>query len=198
MLNAKNSAPFLLIAIFALAGASIVPAVSAYGNTAQWQIGFSGTCNSKLCSQFGGNFGFWGWCTFGGSSGSTAPGTTGTTADCQFTTYGRSGPGSPENPIHVNFDVTSWLIGTGSPAAPGPVPTFFFTGGSFEVTGPGASVMGIPTGVVLPLSIICDFSNIPASLIGGGCDTGLPSIPGHYSFHPFPGSEFNIQVNKLP
>jgi hypothetical protein len=30
------------------------------------------------------------------------------------------------------------------------------------------------------------------------CDTGIPAVPGHFSFHPIPGVEFNVQVNKLP
>src|SRR5215472_15549776 len=95
---------------------SILPAAHAYGNTAQWQIGFSGTCNvPTMCGPPGGSgtFGFWGWCQFGGSTGSTAPGTTGTSGDCQVTQYARSDVGQPINPTHVKVDITGWVMGLG-------------------------------------------------------------------------------------
>jgi hypothetical protein len=166
----------------------------AYGNTEQWQIGFSGSCNNTSFCGPGpgvpGAFGFWGWCAFGGSSGSEAAGTTGSTADCQFTTYFRT-TGVTNSPVHISFDVSRWVIlPPGVPFAPPGVPTFAFTSGTFEVTGPGAGTGGLPpAGMVVSLPNPC-----PPQL----CDTGLPSIPGHYSFHPVAGVEFNIQVTKLP
>src|SRR5437588_11281205 len=69
---------------------------SAYGRADQWQTAFSGTCSSQSACTFGpapskGASGFWGWCAFGGSDGSSAVGATGTTPDCQSTSH--SGPG---------------------------------------------------------------------------------------------------------
>ena len=175
---------------------SIAPATYSYGNTEQWQTAFSGTCNNLArCGPapgVPGRFGFWGWCAFGGSDGSSSVGTTGTTADCQITTYFNSG--GPTNPFHASFDVSSWVINTGSAFLPPGVPGFFLTTGTVEVTGPGATFLGIPTGVVLPLSVACPAGPTP----GSPCDTGIPAIPGHFGVHPFPQFEINIQVNKLP
>ncbi len=168
-------------------------AALAYGNTEQWQIGFSGTCsNTALCPAASGifaspgTFGFWGWCAFGGSDGSAAVGTTGTTADCQFTFYTRP---PTNNVVHFTYDVTGWKIDTGSVLVPPGVPSFFVTSGTFEVQGPGAAIAGFPTGVPIPFPSPC-----PAVL----CDTGLPAVPGHLDLHPFLGYEINIQVTKLP
>ncbi|HEV2237185.1 MAG TPA: hypothetical protein VGR57_11035 [Ktedonobacterales bacterium] len=165
----------------------------AYGNTEQWQIGFSVTCNnSSLCPpasgifQSPGPFGFWGWCAFGGSNGSAAVGTTGSTADCQFSFYTRP----PANDVfHLSYDVTGWKIESGSALLPPGVPGFFVTSGTYTVQGPGAAILGIPTGVPIPFPSPC-----PAVL----CDTGLPAVPGHVDLHPFPGYEINVQVTQLP
>ena len=165
----------------------------AYGTADQWQIGFSGTCtNTSLCPaasgifQSPGTFGFWGWCAFGGSDGSSAVGTTGNTADCQFSFYTRP---PANNVTHFSYDVTGWLINTGSVLLPPGVPSFFVTSGSFEVQGPGAANLGLPTGVAIPFPTPC-----PAVL----CDTGLPAVPGHFDVTPFHGYTINIQVTKLP
>ena len=166
---------------------------SAYGNAEQWQIGFSATCtNTSLCPAASGifnspgTFGFWGWCALGGSDGSSAVGTTGYTADCQFSFYTRP---PANNVTHFTYDVTSWKIDTGSALLPPGVPSFFVTGGTFEVQGPGAANLGLPTGVPIPFPVPC-----PAVL----CDLGLPAVPGHLSANPFQGYTINIQVTKLP
>lgn len=180
-----------VLAVLTLGAAA--PSALAYGNTDQWQIGFSGTCNNtSLCPaasgifQSPGTFGFWGWCAFGGSDGSSAVGTTGTTADCQFSFYTRP----PANNVdHFTYDVTGWKIDTGSALLPPGVPSFFVTSGTFEVQGPGATIAGIPKGVPIPFPTPC-----PAVL----CDTGLPAVPGHVDLHPFPDYEINIQVTQLP
>jgi hypothetical protein len=165
---------------------------SAYGNAEQWQIGFSATCtNTSLCPAASGifkspgTFGFWGWCAFGGSDGSSAVGTTGTTADCQFSFYTRP---PTNNVTHFSYDVTGWDIKTGSALLPPGVPSFFITSGTYEVQGPGAANLGLETGVPIPFPSPC-----PAVL----CDTGLPAVPGHLSAHPFTGYNINIQVTKL-
>ena len=196
-LNSKAVKPFASLTLAALLTMGI-PAVYAYGNNTQWQVGFSGTCNvAPVCAALFGfppgyTGGFWGWCAFGGSS---ADGATGTSGDCQITTY-LNAPGSrATNPYHVSEDATSWEIAKGSFFLPAGVPGFFITGGSLELTGPGAPG---PTGVTIPLAAVCNLSNPPASLIGNpACDTGIPAVPGHMSLHPAPGVELNIQVNRI-
>jgi hypothetical protein len=169
------------------------PSALAYGSADQWQTTFSVTCNNtSLCPAASGifaspgTFGFWGWCAFGGSDGSSAVGTTGNTADCQFAFYTRP----PANDVfHFTYDVTGWSINTGSVVFPSGPPTFFVTSGTFEVQGPAAAIAGFPTGVPIPFPTPC-----PAIL----CDLGIPAVPGHFAAHPFPGYEINIQVTKVP
>ena len=159
--------------------ASILPSAHAYGSTAQWQVGFSGTCNvPTVCGQNGGpgTSGFWGWCEFGGSDGSSAPGTRGTSGDCQVTHYDRASLGLPNNPTHVAVDITGWAI---LPSAMGPPFSFHITAYTVECTGPGAT---------LPFSC-----GIPPN-----GDTGIPPVAGHFAFSPFPGAHIDIQVNQLP
>lgn len=166
--------------------APVLPSAHAYGNTAQWQIGFSGTCNvPTMCGPPGGTgtFGFWGWCQFGGSSGSTDAGTTGTSGDCQVTVYARPDVGTPINPTHIKIDITSWIVAASPMAPPGTSGTFHILQATLECTGPGA------TGPVTPFS--------GCGLPPGG-DTGAPPNPGHYASHPFPGFHINVQVNQLP
>ena len=163
---------------------AIIPSVHAYGNTAQWQVGFSGTCNvPTMCGPPGGTgtFGFWGWCDFGGSSGSTALGTTGTAGDCQVTTYGRTDVGQPNNPTHMAVDISGWVIGPSNMSPTGT--SFHITAFKLECTGPGASQPPTPfSGCTLP----------------PGGDTGVPPVSGHYAINPFPGFNINTQVTQLP
>jgi hypothetical protein len=175
-------------------GLSTASPASAYGNAHQWEITFSANCtNTSLCPAAAsgvfpslGTWGVHGWCTWGGSDGSSAVGTTGNTADCQFTFYSRP----PVNDVtHFSYDVTSWKIGTGSAFLPPGTPSFFVTGGTFKARGPGAAILGDPTGVSIPFPSPC-----PPLF----CDLGNPSIPGHYAFTPFQGYHAKIQVNKLP
>jgi hypothetical protein len=69
------------------------------------------------------------------------------------------------------------------------LPDFLITGGTVELSGPGAAITGFPTGVPIPIPSPC-----PPMI----CDTGIPAVPGHFSLHQGPGVEFNIQVTKLP
>ncbi len=199
--NVKKLTTLLPMTLLAFMALSIAPTSHAYGK-AQWQAGFSGTCNNpSFCGFFGFppgfTGGFWGWCEFGGSNGASSPGTTGTSGDCQISVYVNPPGQTATNPYHISQDVTSWLIDTGSLVCPSTsMPCFFITGGSLELTGPGSPG---PTGVQIPLAAVCNLSNIPASLAGNpACDTGIPAIPGHFSFHPGPGLEFNLQVTHIP
>jgi hypothetical protein len=164
--------------------ASTISGAHAYGNTAQWQVGFSGNCNEPAtCGPPGGGtgtFGLWGWCDFGGSNGSTAPGTTGTVGDCQMTQYARSDLGQPNNPVHEAIDITGWSV---MPNTLGPGLSFHATAYTLECTGPGAELPPIPfIGCALPPN----------------GDTGIPAAAGHYSLNPFTGFSIEIQVSQLP
>ena len=126
---------------------------------------------------------------------------TGSSGDCQITVYFNPAGTHARNPYHVSQDVTSWLMASGVPNSLcvlgfGPTtPCFFITGGSLKLSGPGAPG---PTHVPIPLAAVCDLSNPPTSLAGNpACDTGIPAIPGHFSIHPIPGVELNIQVNQI-
>jgi len=172
------------------------PSALAYGSNTQWETAFSGTCSStvSVCpfappGVTGVHTGFWGWCAFGGSASN---GLSGTFADCQITTY--LGPASS---LHIAADITNWTIHTGSFFLPPGTPGFFITAGAgtLEITGPGplppflpSSVQkGVPFAIPNPCPVII-------------CDTGIPAVQGggHFSFHPAPGIELNIQVNQLP
>lgn len=178
-----------LVVSLAIAALGIVvsaPSALAYGSTDQWQAGFSGTCSSQSSCPFGpaptnGASGFWGWCAFGGSSGSAAIGTTGTTADCQVTTY--FGPGSS---FHIDYNVTAWVIQPGSPFSLG-LPDFLFTKGTVTLSGPGVPSF-LPSNTPIPFPSPC-----PQFI----CDSGIPAMPGHFAFQS-PGVQFVIQVTELP
>jgi hypothetical protein len=170
------------------------PTALAYGNTAQWQVGFSGTCSSNApASNFcpgGVHTGFWGWCEFGGSNGSSDVGTTGTSADCQITNYFGSGTS-----LHINYNVTGWVIQASSPFTfPPGLPDFLLTSGTLTLSGPGVVNAPFPPHVPIPFPFGPPINGCPAFI----CDTGIPPIPGHFSFHPTPGAEFNLQVTRLP
>ncbi len=193
----------------------------AYGPS-QWQIGFSG--NFHVIGQSI-NTGFWGWCAFAGSD---AAGTTGTMGDCQSTNYFGKTVGALNSPFHASFD-GPWMIGTGSafcgpPSTPPTTPCFFFTpnvGGTVELTGPGAALIGAPTGVPGPLNStpggICAqilkpdgnpvYPSPPFSpLAGTPCDLGFPAMAGHLQFigtFPGPGGttisvNVEVQITQLP
>jgi len=171
------------------------PSAVAYGSADQWQAGFSGTCSSQSLCPFGpvatnGASGFWGWCAFGGSNGSSDVGTTGTTADCQVTTY--MGPSSS---LHINYNVTAWIIQAGSPFSLG-LPDFLFTAGTITLSGPAVvgNPFGFPAHVPIPFPFGPPINGCPPMV----CDSGIPAVPGHFSFHPSPGVELNVQVTKLP
>jgi len=188
---------FVGLTVAALLGVLAATPTLAYGNSDQWQAGFAGTFVSKST----GASGFWGWCAFGGSSGSTAIGTTGSTADCQVENYFFTTQlGAPLNPFHFTVDGTGWVIGTGSTGVPQGVPSFFITSGTLKVSGPGASILhqlfGVPVGVPFPSSLACGPGTTAEALVGTPCDTGVPAVAGHFGFAG-PGAEIQIQVTKV-
>jgi hypothetical protein len=188
------------VSLFALTLVA-VPGAQAYNNAVQWQAGFSGT----FVSVAGGSVnGFWGWCVFGGSSGSSAVGTTGTTGDCQITNYFGLGFGAPVNTFSVAISITGWILEpTSAFAIPGVGPYFFLTSGSGVLSGPGASfiysLLGLPVGSAIPLSSSTGPSACgpaPTLAFGSPCDSGIPAMPGHFGF-TLPALTIQIQVTKV-
>ncbi len=181
-----------LVGLVAVLGivVGVAPGARAYGNNTQWQTGFSGN--------FGTSSGFWGWCAFGGSS---PDGLSGSFADCQIANYFFKPITGLQDPFEVDFSATSWVIATGSAFCPSSIPCFFLTGGTAVIQGPGAKVLsilfGVPVGVPFSLSIPCGSSSVPSSLAGSPCDTGVPAMPGHFSFRPVPTVHIEIQVTKI-
>ncbi len=189
LVDSKQFLTILPISIIAISVLSAVPAVHSYGKE-QFQTTFSFTCSASV--SFCAGFGFWGWCAFGGG---------GTTADCQFSLYNFNGNAGfpPFGVIHVAQDITAWQIGP-SAALPPSLPGFLADSGTVEFSGPGAAQIGLPTGV--------DLNFVP--LCSGGlsflCDTGIPAVPGHYTYNQIPifpslsqqpGLRFNVQVTKI-
>lgn len=152
---------------------SVVPVAHAYGR-AQWELGFSFSCNDPaVCgpappgTTAPGTSGFWGWCAFGGS---------GTWGDCQVTGYGRTSLGVAISPSHQAVDITGWttVLSSLGPGAP-PMPFFNLLSGSFTSTGPGTPFpLTFPSGPV------------------------FPAVPGHFSMSLSPGIRGMIQVNQIP
>jgi hypothetical protein len=169
-----------LLAAAALGVFAATPAL-AYG-AENYQIGFAGTA---VYPAGGFSFGFWGWCAFGGGTGSLP--TSGTTGDCQFAEYIHSS--SVRATCHQSIDATSWTIE--SSVFPGfvGIPTFHVTG-TATLDPAGAAPICLTLPGVAPASFT-DF------------DTLLPAIPGHTSLPSsflIPGSvgELQLQVTPLP
>ncbi len=185
----------LIAALTLLSSFALIPAANAYGQE-QFQIGFSFNCNSAVAGNVCNGVGFWGWCTFGGG---------GTTGDCQITFYNFNGVlGLPAfGPAHLSIDYTRWTTGTGSFALPTQpsLPGFFAMGaGTSILTGSGANILQ----ALFPSSFTCPSTPVPSPNFL--CDTGIPAVPGHYTwnqipFLPFlptqPGLHLNEQVTQI-
>jgi hypothetical protein len=150
----------------------------AYG-AENYQVGFSGTA---FVTSGGFSFGFWGWCAFGGGTG-TLP-TSGTTGDCNYALYIHSSPGGVT--CEQSVDVSSWAI---KPSSATPFSDFFVTG-TASVHPAGAAVcFGLFPGVFPPT--FRDF------------DTLVPAAPGHYNLNGVSlggatFTEFQVQVAAIP
>jgi hypothetical protein len=181
-----------LALLLAIAGALLVggPASSAfaYGGGAThdtWQVGLSFNCDnptSAFClnpetgaPELGG---FWGWYEFDRSGDATW-------GDAELTgcghTTGGGGPGSA-GAGHFHLDISAWHLGAPGPDDP-PLPpgaqVFYVDDGTVTFTGAGG-----PVTIPLP----DDFKG----------DTGIPSTPGHYAFHPDPGVAGSLTVAYRP
>ncbi len=146
-----------------------------------------------------GSFGFWGWCAFGGGTGS--PATSGTSADCTLDLYGynTSNPGAFS--VHEAIQGTAWSVA--------PCTSFCFlqnqqdfmiTAGTMTLSGPIAlgiiNIAGpqlVQAGCTITGgTVTCSLSlweKLPpgCSQTKGTCiyspDTGIPAAPGKYNLN---------------
>ncbi len=169
--------------------------VRAYG-PAQWEVTFSFSCHASASPCDG--LGFWGWCDFAGSA---ADGQSGTSGDCQITNYNFNGAfGIPAfRPFHINQDIHSWHIATGSLDLPPGTPGFFADAGTAEFIGTGAGDVGLPTQTPVDFVPLCSHGLFFL------CDTGIPATAGHFTLSTIPlfgitqqpGITYNVQVTHL-
>src|SRR5260370_26737157 len=95
-------------------GVLVATPALAYG-AENYQVGFAGT---GVAPGTGFGVGFWGWCAFGGGTG-TLP-TSGTTGDCNYALYVPTSSGGVTCEQRVDF--TRWTI---EPTTFAPFPDFF-------------------------------------------------------------------------
>ena len=173
MLGRVLSRSFLGLLASAMLGVLVATPALAYG-AENYQVGFAGT---GVAPGTGFGVGFWGWCAFGGGTG-TLP-TSGTTGDCNYALYVHTSSGRIT--CEQSVDVTSWTI---KPGAIG-IPDFFATGTAAVHPASAAICFGLFAGV-FPSSFT-DF------------DTLIPGLPGHYGLNGFMGFvELQIQVAAIP
>jgi hypothetical protein len=163
----------LLFGLAALAG-GLSSSAKGYGGGAthdMWQIGVSFNCNnSAVCGPDLG--GFWGWAEYDRYSDGTITGDA-EYAGCSHTTGG-GGPGTA-GAGHISVDITAAHIGPGGPNDP-----------------PGVNVFYIDHNVVTSSFQGQTFTVVDDPGFMG--DSGTPSEPGHYSFHPLAGIAGEVQV----
>ena len=185
LIVSKKLAIILPITLLALI---MFPASShAYGRGASWQLGFAGTG-----ILFGSGFGFWGWCTFTGS-------TSGTVGDCQVSQYLHGSVGNVQ--CETSFDVTGWEARPGAITSLTGQPDFFITSGTITVQ--PASATAACLGFLTAAGFAVTQTSPSTGAIVGPSDLELPAAPGHYDFNGLTISgvaytEFQVQVTELP
>jgi hypothetical protein len=206
-LSSKKALAIFPVVLLSLVALSFAPAAHAHGPP-DWQATFSGNCNDPTHC-FGTRGGFWGWCAFGGGTGS--PATSGNNADCQSEGYSHGEACETSLCVDAHFSVsgTAWDI---EPSAFNPsVNDFFITDGFETLSGPtivhalasGALNLPQPPCVVSGQSITCPLSVLEAAGIYGP-DTGVVATPGHMSNSicadgvSAPGCHYNQQVTQIP
>jgi hypothetical protein len=148
----------------------------AYG-AENYQLGFAGTASFPS-----GSVGFWGWCAFGGGTG-TLP-TSGTTGDCNYALYVHNSSDGVTCEQRVDF--TKWTI---EPTTFAPFPDFFGWGSATVNPSTATICFGLFAGV------------FPSTFTH--FDTLLPGAPGHYALNGFSAggatfTELQIQVTAIP
>jgi hypothetical protein len=170
----------------------------AYG-AANFKATFAGT----FTLPGSGNNGFWGWCDFGGGTGS--PATSGTDADCKISQY--FGP-SHSFQVVESVQGTAWGVGpcTIQPCLPltSSTPTdFYITAGTVTFAGPFA--VQLTSSGPPPPGSGCTVSGTTATcpiafLEAVGFytpDTGITTVPGHYNLNAFIPLAFSGAVGEF-
>ncbi len=186
MKTSERRTALLLLVPVSLFALLLTPVAWAYGSGDNWQIGVSGTGIECIPNVGCGGFGFWGWCTFSGT-------TSGTNGDCQYSQYLHLDPLSTQCETH--FDITGWHVAVGRTG----MPSFFIDSGTVTVDPASATTACIH---------FLQHAGFNVAQTGDGAgqfepssDTGIPANPGHYDFSgqvrgPITFTEFQIQVSE--
>ena len=167
----------LVLALVAGACAFAAPSAFSYGNTALYQATESLNCDNPafpICAPPPKGFGLGGiWAWFEFDTGNTGD------ATVTFCVHTQGGTGTA-GAQHINLDIEHWSLG---PAQPGDVDfpggvNFYIDLAEWTVTG---QTGGPPVVFEAPYG-----------------DTGIPVIPGHYSFHPAPGVAGEVTTVAIP
>src|SRR5712692_3394436 len=154
----KGVFPRSLVGLLIAAALGVFAATPALAYGAEnYQLGFAGTASAP-----GASFGFWGWCAFGGGTG-TLP-SSGTTGDCKYALYLHTSSGRVT--CEQRVDVPKWTI---EPGAIPFVPDFFGWCTATVNASTATFCFGLFPGV-----FTSTFTHF---------DTLLPGAPGHYSLN---------------
>lgn len=167
----------LLTATLGVAGVFAAASAQAYGPE-NYQQTFAGTGYVPG----GPSIGFWGWCAYGGGTGSL-PGS-GTTADCSYAYYIHASTGKVT--CHQRVDASSWAI---KPSSVLPFSDFFLTGTATADPRNAAGCFSLFPGVFPP-----SFTDY---------DTLLPAVLGHSSLNGVSligvtWTELQFQLTAIP
>jgi hypothetical protein len=166
----------LVTATLGVLGVFATTSAQAYGPE-NYQQTFAGTGSIPG----GTSIGFWGWCAYGGGTGSLP--TSGTTGDCSYAYYLHASTGKIT--CHQSVNISSWTI---KPSSVLPSPDFFVTG-TASVDPPNETCFSLFPGVFPPS--FTDF------------DTLLPAALGHTSLNGatiagFTWTELQFQLTAIP
>lgn len=191
----KQLGRFGAVAMGAVTAFGLTPATAFadYGGGASndvWQVEVSGNCNSPTSDwcidpttgqrSLGG---FWGWVEFDAPTGQPADARSGT-GDGQFAGCGHSGAGGGgAGAGHVGIDISAWHSAPAGPDDPNYDPTkptyvFYVDHNTLTITGHGGQ------------QTVDDDPDFMGD--------AFPMTPGHYSMHPAPGVNFDVQVAFRP
>jgi hypothetical protein len=165
------------LAVFGVSGIFAAAPAQAYGPE-NYQQTFAGTGSLPG----GASIGFWGWCTYGGGTGSLP--TSGTTGDCSYAYYIHASTGKIT--CHQSVDITAWTIQQSSVLNS---PDFFVTGTASVNPPNDTACYSLFPGVFPP-----SFTDV---------DTLLPAVLGHQNLNGatiagVTWTELQFQLTAIP
>lgn len=217
LLNLSFQTIFLYGSFLILAIASFLTSSTAmaYGQ-ANWQATFSINCTNKsTCQVFDpvlqqlvpATFGTWGWCAFTGQ-------TSGSAADCAYSGYAFSDDANVAGLVSTQVDGTAWSLGPPTnPVSVTSCPSdFYITQGTVTLNGPTiAAILKAGEGPIL-VSLECTIngSTVTCPIVNSHGvhvaqlfapaffeDQGYGPCAGHFTVHPLPGVNENIQITQI-